>query len=139
EIRVNNKPFKVIGVLARKGANMMGQDNDDIVVAPWRAIKLKVVGQALTNTNQSLVNRLDPTLTVNTTSQPYPAQLMALYPTPSTLQLVDRPLPVRFENIDQILCRAATPDDIRPAMKSISETLREQHKLTGATPDDFYI
>jgi ABC-type antimicrobial peptide transport system permease subunit len=139
EIRVNNKPFKVIGVLSRKGANMMGQDMDDVLIAPWRAIKLKVVGQSVTNTNQSLINRQDPTQLVNTTSQPYPALQMALFPAPSTLQLVDRPAPVRFENIDEVRCRAASPEDIQPAMKIIAETLREQHKLSGAAPDDFYI
>src|SRR5262245_33192404 len=41
-LRLNNTPVQVVGVLARKGANMMGVDQDDIVLAPWRTIKFKV-------------------------------------------------------------------------------------------------
>src|SRR5262249_12480939 len=35
KVRINNKPFTVLGVLSRKGANMMGMDQDDVVLAPW--------------------------------------------------------------------------------------------------------
>lgn len=33
-IRVNNQPFKIIGVLESKGQSSMGQDQDDIVIIP---------------------------------------------------------------------------------------------------------
>ena len=34
QIRIRNTPFKVIGVLAEKGQNPMGRDEDDIILAP---------------------------------------------------------------------------------------------------------
>jgi putative ABC transport system permease protein len=41
-IRVNKLPFRVIGVLAPKGQNAFGQDQDDIVVAPYTTVLRKL-------------------------------------------------------------------------------------------------
>ncbi len=41
-IRVNKLPFRVIGVLAPKGQNAFGQDQDDIVIAPYTTVLRKL-------------------------------------------------------------------------------------------------
>lgn len=49
KIRIKNIPFEVIGVLEPKGANLFGQDQDNIVLAPFATIKKRVKGSAFNN------------------------------------------------------------------------------------------
>jgi putative ABC transport system permease protein len=48
-IRVKATPFLVVGVLARKGQNTSGQDQDDTVIVPLSTAKQKVVGTSRAN------------------------------------------------------------------------------------------
>ena len=43
EIRFGSIPFKVIGVLESKGENQMGQDQDDIVFAPYSTVMKRIL------------------------------------------------------------------------------------------------
>jgi putative ABC transport system permease protein len=43
-IRVKNIPFKVIGVLEKKGANIVGEDQDDVVLIPYTTVKKRLQG-----------------------------------------------------------------------------------------------
>ena len=43
-IRVKNIPFRVVGVLERKGANIVGDDQDDIVLIPYTTVKKRLQG-----------------------------------------------------------------------------------------------
>ncbi len=43
-IRIKNIPFRVVGVLESKGGSMMGQDQDDIVIAPYETVRKKLMG-----------------------------------------------------------------------------------------------
>ncbi|SDJ84250.1 putative ABC transport system permease protein [Catalinimonas alkaloidigena] len=42
-IRFESIPFKVIGVLAEKGENTFGQDQDDIILAPYTTVQKRVL------------------------------------------------------------------------------------------------
>ena len=44
QIRIRNVPFRVIGVLAPKGQNVMGADNDDIIIAPATTVLDRLLG-----------------------------------------------------------------------------------------------
>ena len=37
-IRIRSVPFKVVGILDRKGASAFGQDQDDVILAPWSTV-----------------------------------------------------------------------------------------------------
>lgn len=43
DIRFGNIPFKIIGVLASKGENQMGQDQDDIIIAPYSTVMKRIL------------------------------------------------------------------------------------------------
>jgi putative ABC transport system permease protein len=43
-IRIKNIPFRVTGVFESKGGSMMGQDQDDLVVAPYETVRKKLMG-----------------------------------------------------------------------------------------------
>jgi len=43
-VRINNQPFKVLGVLTAKGQAAMGPDQDDTVVTPYTTVQKKLMG-----------------------------------------------------------------------------------------------
>jgi len=137
EIRVKNISFRVVGVLGAKGANMMGMDQDDILLAPWTTIKYRVTGSTLATTNQSASS--SSAGTVNTLSNLYPGSQPDLYPQRSDIQAADNPMPVRFESIDQILCAARSTAVIPDAIRQTTAVLRERHRIRSGEPDDFSI
>jgi ABC-type antimicrobial peptide transport system permease subunit len=149
EIRIHNVSFvpspkwlwhvgdRVVGVLAAKGANMMGMDQDDIILAPWTTIKYRVTGSSLTNVNQSEAS--STTSSAPSLSDLYPGGQPSLYPPESSTEAADNPLPVRFANIDQILVSAASGDQIPRALEQVTDLLRERHRIHPGEDDDFTI
>jgi macrolide transport system ATP-binding/permease protein len=149
EVRVNNVAFKVIGTLTSKGANMVGIDQDDILLAPWTAIKYRVAGTSASTANQSSQGSSSSTSStssssvtspaVNTLSQLYPNTKVSLYPEQSATQQADTPLPVRFSNVDQILAAARSTPEIPAAIQQITQILKERHRIKPGDPEDFSI
>ena len=136
DIRIQNISFRVIGVLSPKGANMMGHDQDDVILAPWTTIKYRVTGTSLATANQSTAASSD---TVNTLSNLYPAAQSSLYPERSNVQQANNPMPVRFANIDWIMAAANSSLEIPLAIRQISEVLRERHRIRTEEAEDFNI
>ncbi|HEY6909177.1 MAG TPA: ABC transporter permease [Myxococcales bacterium] len=44
-IRINEQLFRVVGVLARRGPNAFGSDQDDTIVLPWTTAQMKLRGR----------------------------------------------------------------------------------------------
>ncbi len=136
DVRVQNIAFRVVGVLSRKGANMMGMDQDDILLAPWTAIKYRVTGSSVGNVNQSSASAAS---SVNSLNQIYPGSQGSLYPTPSTTQAADTPVTIRFTNVDQILAAARSSTEIPSAIREITALLEERHRIRADEADDFTV
>jgi macrolide transport system ATP-binding/permease protein len=140
EILMQNVPCRVIGILDRKGVNMFGTDQDDVLVLPWTTLKLRVTGNNLTRVNQSAAETSSSSATkVNTLSQIYPNVQVNLYPLPSVTQIIDNPQSVRLINVNYILATSRSPQEMGTAIKQISALLRERHRLAPGAPDDFRV
>jgi putative ABC transport system permease protein len=57
-IRVRNIPFKIVGVLAAKGFNYFGQDQDDVMVMPYTSYLKRIARRP--NLNSILVQAISP-------------------------------------------------------------------------------
>ncbi len=128
-IRVKDVSFKVIGVLATKGANMMGFDQDDVLLAPWTTMRQRVAGSRTSSGGSSTTDI--------TTSTVYPGGSVSLYPAVNSIQRTNARLSPRFVYVDQILADSISPEETDKAMAEITEVLRERHKLRPGEPDDF--
>ena len=57
-IRLKGVPFRVLGVLDRKGGSQMGQDQDDVVVVPYSTAQKRLMG--ITHIQTIMVSALGP-------------------------------------------------------------------------------
>ena len=55
-IRVNNVPFRVIGILEKKGANMVGDDQDNVVLMPHTTVRKRINGSPLDTVHMIMVS-----------------------------------------------------------------------------------
>ncbi|AGA31114.1 ABC transporter permease [Singulisphaera acidiphila] len=139
EVFVNDVPLRVIGVLSRKGTNIIGVDQDDILLAPWTTIKFRVsaasspnvMPQASAPGGSDLVNQF------SLLTRRYPRSQASLYPAQSESQKAATPKLERFANVDSILVRAQSTEEIPAAMAQITELIRERHQIGPGMEDDF--
>jgi len=131
DVRINNTAFHVVGVLSHKGADMIGMDQDDIVLAPWTALKI-VASSSVSGT---------PNGQPEAETETGPAGPGSFYPGDTSRALPGRfdadVSPVVGDRVDQILVQAGSREDVRLAMAQITELLRRQTRGRRGEPDDF--
>ena len=133
EIRIRNVGFRVIGVLKSKGANMMGMDEDDLILMPWTTMRMRITGRktgTVTNTTSTLSSK---------PGSLYPATGVAFYPEQADSIEEDRLIIPKFTFIDQIVFSAADPTKMDKANAEVTRLLRERHGLAPFQEDDFRI
>jgi len=59
-IRINNIPFEIIGILETKGANVVGDDQDNIIVAPYTTVRKRLQGSSFAGVNYLMVSARSP-------------------------------------------------------------------------------
>ncbi len=55
-IRIRNIPFRVIGVLVAKGANIVGDDQDDVLLMPYTTVRKRIYGSNFKNVHAIMVS-----------------------------------------------------------------------------------
>ena len=134
--------MRVVGVLARKGANMFGRDQDDVILAPWTTIKYRISNRGDSGGSQQASGSSSggSSSAVNTLKNPYPnMSSIQLYPQQSETEAANYPRQVRFANISTIMAAARSQPEIPVAMKQITDVLRERHRIREGELDDFNI
>ena len=62
DIRIGNIPFKVIGVLEKKGAGLTGEDQDNVLLMPFTTVKRRIQGSAFEDVHAMFVAAKRPDL-----------------------------------------------------------------------------
>lgn len=114
-ILVKGAPLRVIGMLAAKGQSMWGQDQDDLVMIPFKTGEQKVLGVASPN---------------------QPTNLTSLYPPP--------PNPFNLQPrltgyVNSIYVQATAQEKIPAAIKEINRLLMRRHHVKPTDVKDFDI
>ena len=114
-VLIKGFPLRVIGVLAAKGQSMWGQDQDDLVMIPFKTGEQKVLGVASPNQQTNL-----------TTLYPLP-------PNPFNLQ------PRLTGYVNSIFVQATAQDKILTAIDEINQILIRRHRIKPTDIKDFDI
>jgi macrolide transport system ATP-binding/permease protein len=114
-IRIKNVAMEVIGVLAPKGHSASGQDQDDVVLIPFRTSQERVLGVAAPSSAQN--------------------QATAFIPPPNPFGI--QPKLVGF--VHTIFVQARSGELVKTALQQVTQTLERQHRIKPGQPDDFTV
>ncbi len=115
DLRVNNIPMRVIGVLSSKGSSLLGADQDDILIAPLKTVRDRFQGHTIGS---------DKGVKVADIYRNRPSH--------------QRASAYRSEEVNYILVHLTGPDKLASTAQEIQNFLRARHQL-GENEDDFSI
>jgi len=115
-LEVKGVPLRVIGVLAGKGQTTYGQDQDDIVMAPFSTAERKVLGVAAPSQQQTPLN-------------------WVYLPPPNPYNLQAR----MTGFVNQIYVQATSADQVQPAVRQVTEILSRRHRIMPGGINDFSV
>ena len=135
DIRIKDVVFTVIGVLASKGADGMGNDQDDCLILPWTSIRTRLMGSSgsATITKGGAANS---SRSVSSTST-FSTSAVDFYPGCDLQPFSNAPHPLRTRTVDSIRVKIRSKESSTPAMDAMTPVLRRQHKLEPGVLDDF--
>src|SRR4029079_11301153 len=139
EVLIRGVALKIVGILCKKGTNMMGRDQDNYFIAPWTTVKFRLYGAKQALTAPGATDATAALNQVNTLSKLYPNQQSQLYPQRSVTQAADTPQLTRFTDLDDIYVPVTPPEEIPKVIDQITELLRARHHIHDGQPDDFRI
>ncbi|EMI45583.1 ABC transporter permease [Rhodopirellula sp. SWK7] len=106
EVRANGISLRVVGVLAAKGGDVIGNDQDDIMLAPWTTFKYRL------NSNSGGITRV-----------------AAFDDQMPKMQLASNKRSTRNEHLSQIYVQAVSPELVPDAREQIRMVLSRRHDV----------
>lgn len=135
DIRIKDVVFTVIGVLATKGADAMGNDQDDCLILPWTSIRTRLMGSSgsAVITKGGAANS-SQTVSANST---FSTSAVNFYPGCDLQPFTNAPHPLRTRTVDSLLVQIKDGVTAQTAMDEMTTVLRRQHMLEPGVLDDF--
>lgn len=135
DVRIKDVVFTVIGVLTPKGADGMGNDQDDTLILPWTSIRTRLMGSSgsATITKGGAANS---TKTVSSTDT-FSTSSVDFYPGCDLQPFSNAPHPLRTRTVDSILVQIKDSGNAEAAMNEMTTVLRRRHQLEPGVLDDF--
>ena len=114
-IRVKNVDMEVVGVLAIKGHSASGQDQDDVVLIPFRTSQERVLGVAAPSSSQN--------------------QSTVFIPPPNPFGIA----PKLTGYVHTMYVQARSEVLVKTALDQVTKTLERLHRIRPGQPDDFTV